>query len=87
MGVDDLVKVMLTDPKRKAEYDKRQEEIEKEGTLPAEKPQPEPKPRRKKTEQQQILEVLKNIQRLLAIPVSGVARNDKDNKFIERMNK
>ncbi len=59
-----------------------------EGTLPAEKEKTETKSRRKKTEQQQIIEELKNIRRLLALPLRQYnVNNDKDAKFIERMNK
>ncbi|KKN58848.1 hypothetical protein LCGC14_0547550 [marine sediment metagenome] len=58
------------------------------GDLPAEKDKPKAKPRVRKTEQQQILEVLKNIQRLLAFPLKKYnVENETDAKFIERMNK
>lgn len=61
----------------------------KEGTLPAEKEKPKPKPRVRKTEQQQILEELKNIRRLLAIPMifGPFNADEKTMKFLERMNK
>ncbi len=59
-----------------------------QGTLPAEVPKPKPKPRVRKTEQQQILEELKNIRRLLAFPLRRYnVENENDAKFLERMNK